>query len=115
MTTRWPGRSSSSVNVRPRAGATHRVENKFAETREPGITRASSPFILLKSRSIWSEEASESNVWFRCRQSKKLGYEVRSGFAPAGFVGATPGGNSNVEIATSCSEFGNGNGRKRMP
>jgi len=87
---RWPGRSSSSVNVRPRAGATPRVENRFAETREPGMTRAPSPFILLNSRTTGSQEASESNVWFRCRQSKKLGYELPIRSAPAGFVALRP-------------------------
>src|ERR1035438_5694827 len=43
------------MTLRPSAGNTPRVENRFAETRAPVITRAPSPFILLNRRVTGSQ------------------------------------------------------------
>src|SRR5258708_10347033 len=76
ITTRWPGCSSSDRKVRPIAGAMPRVENRFAETRAPRMTRAPAPSILLKRRGTAAKKAKDSKGRIFRSPSKISGYEV---------------------------------------
>ena len=96
---------SSSVNVRPRRGATRRMGKRLAVTRTP-CSRSGSPRpVRLKLRLPWMS-AMSSNALFWARQSRQL----------AALTAPRPSwGLKAVQTLTSRSGSPKGRGRSRTP